>query len=819
MSNKKMAAASIDNKPITFTSLFEAAVAGRWEELSSLCDQYSHPHNAPLNPNPLFAAVLHTAVFMAAKHQSITIFSDVAPREIANTAGLQLSIEDFCPYLTFDEEEMEQRSRRKAIAKLCRVNPKWISNPLVGTSEKNADTEPVSGATCLHLAVRMRCPALVKLLLKYCPTSAQVQDDIGYLPLHYAVRPVDEIQVYKKAIAMHKARTSGTQSGLVPPSDIVNRSIPTDAGGGAGGGVSFGMRMVNRGKQLLCGNTEVAMLSRFRVHSQISSSTKRKKCIATKRKHVSAKISASTPSKAKEVHNPTRRSSRIKKNDEIQQAKALEYLLFSNLYSSPSSLVRAIMYLGCIEEDSDKFIAAESEATSEADYPLTSSSRGLMRASRPWKKEAHRLAVVTALTDVYPEGMAVACNHDEEAFESVDWNNSKTGIGGGGDTPFIIAVRTFKSQVGDDDDDEDFNMNMMNMEGGGNGNELAPPPGFMGGFNHENPAEAAAAPNENENAVEETGEEDADYEADLPAKEDVGKTSDEKPPADAGSSEPPAEQNGNNNNDQPPVGNNQEEEPDPEDPLESIRIMVAAARRNDDFASFLTANDDGDTPMHMATRIGVNRRLVSVLLSAFPASASMRAKDNCTPLHLILRRCSHLAPEGVGGLATYDADTVQLMIVAAGRDPMCWFNNETRTPMHEACYYGASPEVLELMAIAEGGRDAMLMRDSQGHTPLGAYCRHAADFYGMRVLVNHCPQAAAAMADGRRLPIHRVLAAFNLAVNVDVLNLLGRAYPRGVYAKDSHGMTPLALLGQSYKGPMNVDLPKLHANRTTLGRW
>ena len=172
------------------------------------------------------------------------------------------------------------------------------------------------------------------------------------------------------------------------------------------------------------------------------------------------------------------------------------------------------------------------------------------------------------------------------------------------------------------------------------------------------------------------------------------------------------------------------------------------------------------------------------------------------------------------GLATYDSQMVAFMVEAMHEpEVMSFLNDECRTPLHEAAYYGASPEVLDVLANAPGGRESLLLRDSEGHTPLGAYCRHAADFYGVRILVNHCPQAAAALADGERLAIHRVLASFNLAVNVDVLNLLGTAYPRGINLKDSHGMTPLALLCQSYKGPMNVDLPKLEANRTTLGRW
>ena len=167
----------------------------------------------------------------------------------------------------------------------------------------------------------------------------------------------------------------------------------------------------------------------------------------------------------------------------------------------------------------------------------------------------------------------------------------------------------------------------------------------------------------------------------------------------------------------------------------------------------------------------------------------------------------------------YDDENVQLMLNAAGSKCMSLFNVDKRSPLHEAAYYGASPEVLEVLCNFEGGREALLLRDEEGHTPLGAYCRHAADYYGMRVLANHCPRAAAALGDGNRLALHRVLASFNLSVNVDVLRLLLEAYPPAVGYKDAHGMTPLALLCESYRGPMRMDLPKLLTNRTTLARW
>lgn len=137
---------------------------------------------------------------------------------------------------------------------------------------------------------------------------------------------------------------------------------------------------------------------------------------------------------------------------------------------------------------------------------------------------------------------------------------------------------------------------------------------------------------------------------------------------------------------------------------------------------------------------------------------------------------------------------------------------------HVACRYKASPDVLAELADSEGGRDALLIRDREGHAPLGVYCRHATDYHGLRVLVERRPEAAAALGDGRQLPLHRILATFNLAVNVDCLWLIGNAFPRGLDLMDSRGMTPLALLCESYRGPLNVDIPKLQEARTTLDR-
>jgi ankyrin repeat protein len=820
------AAAAAPNEECTSTEmLFESAVAGRWNELSSFCNSYTHPPDTPLNPNPLFAAVLHTAILMAAKHKSTTIFADTPPKELVTSVGLAIGGADFCPY-KFDESDQDASFRRRAIAQLCRICPGWISAPLVGHCKDNEDI--ANRTTALHLAVRMRNPSLVKLFLKYCPEASKVQDDLGYLPLHYAVRPVDEVVVYSKAVLAHSSRTNVSNNSLIGPADLPNIQN-MDVGGGTAGGVSFGMRMVHRGKHMLGGINDICMLSRHRLRREMLE--KKRKCIASKKRlnaingrartkaadkagessdNTSSSKSNEGNSSSKTNHHSARRSSRIKKNDDLQQAKATQYLLFSNLYTSSSSLVRAMMFIGCVDEDSPKFIEAENHACA-SEYPVISGSRGKIRQSRAWKSESHRVEVVRMLLDAYPQGMGVACNSDPEVK---DEDLPKELLGGGGETPLIMAVRTFKGGGPEEDEEEDFNMDMMNLDAVGGPNNNAAAGAVAGGGNigggnvmmnagpiNDAPADVNIAAAPNENVANSVAEEDAEYEMGLPSVE---------------RNDGPVEDNANNQVPQAPQDNINEGE-QIED-LELIRILIRTATRINDFSAFSRTNDDGDTSLHAAVRIGAHHRVVTLLLNAYPEAASMLANDAATPLHLLLRRCSHLAPEGVGSLSTYNVDMVQAMINASGDSVMTLPNSDSRTPLHEAVYYGASPDVLDTLANRPAGRIALLLRDSEGHTPLGAYCRHAADFYGMRVLVNLCPNAAAALGDGKRVALHRVLASFNLAVNVDVLNLLGTAYPRGINLKDSHKMTPLALLCQSYKGPMNVDLPKLLTNRTSLGR-
>jgi ankyrin repeat protein len=642
--NRSTSTSTPTQEPIATTALLECAISARWFELSSLCDQYLPPDDDNISnedePNPLFATILHTAILTASNHHTISIFGNTLPPSPSNDVP-----SEYCPYLTpFSIEDAETtKYRRICIGKLCRLDPSWISQKVCRT-------------TVLHLAVRMRNPSLIDLLLRYNPNAAREVDDLGYVALHYAVYPPDESMLYQKAMSMQNARTNIANNSLISPSDMPN-AANMDVGGGTAGGVSFGVRTVERARGMLAGWTEMAMLSRHRVVSMSG------ECIASKK---GKKRIAS----AGDVAEGHRRSMRLRTNPTMQQQKTVQYLLFNNVFSSPSTLVRAMLFLKNVEDTSIPFIEAEKQSKSNTtfgEYPTNIHPELWKRMSRPWKSEGQRVSVVRRLIGVYAEGMEIQCQQD-------------------GDTPLIIAARTF--QGGGEEDGEDEDLNDVWLMGGGIDAVVQPP--AVAENNDNNNGEDAEMDSQTQNEV--PGEEEADYEADLRGwvmkRDDLG----EKPAAIQGRAEVNAVQENatqQQHENDPPIENN------PED-LEVIRIMISAARNtNSSNDPFLISNLDGDTPLHAATRIGAARRLVTLLIAAQPLAAGRRAKDGNTPLHLMLRRCSHLAPEGVGGLASYDVEMVQLMVDVAGEGVMGFRNGDGRTPIHEAAYYGG--EILALV--------------------------------------------------------------------------------------------------------------------------
>ena len=242
---------------------------------------------------------------------------------------------------------------------------------------------------------------------------------------------------------------------------------------------------------------------------------------------------------------------------------------------------------------------------------------------RPWKKERHRIEVVRLLMEAYPQSIGIPLHHDGGGA-----------CGGKGDTPLIMAARTFKGGMEEEGDGGDFLLDMMNLENGPMGMQVPIPPAVMpqqnvmqqnvmGGGNAEaqevglndavNVPEAAEVV-ANEEEVE-IGEEEADYEADLASGDD-----DPKPAAGAGdvTSETVVQENAVpapevDDNDQGQLNNDHDNEEDFNPDIEVVRTMIETATRTNNLLAFELSNDDGDTPLHMGKYFSTVQYLDSIL--------------------------------------------------------------------------------------------------------------------------------------------------------------------------------------------------------------
>eukprot|EP01082_Thalassiosira_pseudonana_P002990 g3330.t1 g3330 contig12:1855108-1860390(-) len=290
------------------TSLFNASLSAQWDIIPDLCDQYTSARLASgelsnLNTNneqalftdeylskidqfdeenrrnPLLAAVLHVAVDLAAASKAVSLFGDAPTQEMVDNEERKrlqgtrllsydnpLTADDFCPYLQMKEmnnlergavTDDERRARRKAITKLCRANPLWIllpMNPRTTTEDEDAlEGDPPRGTNALHVAVRSRNATLTNLLIKYCKRATEICDGDGCTPLHYAVRPPDELAVYRKAI-LSQRRSLQTIG--------VDGLGPMDAGAG---GISSGSTLTYYGKIVFKSIHEMSGLGMYRV--------------------------------------------------------------------------------------------------------------------------------------------------------------------------------------------------------------------------------------------------------------------------------------------------------------------------------------------------------------------------------------------------------------------------------------------------------------------------------------------------------------------------------------------------------------------------
>lgn len=159
------------------------------------------------------------------------------------------------------------------------------------------------------------------------------------------------------------------------------------------------------------------------------------------------------------------------------------------------------------------------------------------------------------------------------------------------------------------------------------------------------------------------------------------------------------------------------------------------------------------------------------------AAAYVRGQADATSLHLI---CKILNPP----------EDIVLSIVDAAPDVVSWTDTQGWLPLHHACAYGASPEIVKI--LCDTYPQGKIQQDKQFRTPLHFYVTRTSDSVtSMTVNAEMLSDtgAAALTEHGGMLPMHYACA---YGTHPAVLNVLAEVYPESLTAKENHGRTPVS---------------------------
>lgn len=165
------------------------------------------------------------------------------------------------------------------------------------------------------------------------------------------------------------------------------------------------------------------------------------------------------------------------------------------------------------------------------------------------------------------------------------------------------------------------------------------------------------------------------------------------------------------------------------------------------------------------------------------AAAYIRGQADATSLHML---CKIFNPP----------EDVVLAIVNAAPDVASWTDTQGWLPLHHACAYGASPEVLKL--LIEAYPEGKTQQDKQLRTPLHFYVTRTSDSVAsMTVNAEMLSDtgAAALRENGGMMPMHYACA---YGTHPAVLNVIAEVCPESLVAKENHGRTPVSFFPLPY---------------------
>jgi ankyrin repeat protein len=189
-------------------------------------------------------------------------------------------------------------------------------------------------------------------------------------------------------------------------------------------------------------------------------------------------------------------------------------------------------------------------------------------------------------------------------------------------------------------------------------------------------------------------------------------------------------------------------------------------------------------PLHTVMEQGTCLRTAKFLYQSYPAALMCKNENGCTPLHFAFWKSSLAIVKFL--LGESKADAVQME------------ENYKDTPLHDAFHNDKHEEVSEFVATKYP--DFLKKpRSSDGWLPLHVACCNATSIVGVRVLLEHYPDAAKQKDKQGKIPL--ALACQNEYLEeedlLELIELLVRIYPEAIDVEDDDGNEAIDLAMQS----------------------
>ena len=166
-------------------------------------------------------------------------------------------------------------------------------------------------------------------------------------------------------------------------------------------------------------------------------------------------------------------------------------------------------------------------------------------------------------------------------------------------------------------------------------------------------------------------------------------------------------------------------------------------------------------------------------------AACSRGRGELSPLHLLCK------------LGYPPTDVIHAFLEAA-KDVASWVDVHGWLPLHYACGYGASTEVLQ--SLIDAYPESKVVQDNHNRTPLHFYVSRKADsptVMATNVAILSDTGAASLPECRGMLPMHYACAYGSYP---QVLQVLKDFYPEGISAKENKGRTPMHLAMSNAQG-------------------